>query len=163
MKLSNEDVLDILQILDRTSYQELYIQTDHFSLLLRRRGHGWVQAAKVLWKPHLLPAADGSSGKEAPAAAAAADSQQRELKEGLVAVRAPLPGTFYHSPKPGSPPFVEVGSLVEKNTVIGIIETMKLMNTVYAGVAGKIVEISISDAQTADENAVLIFIAPEQA
>ena len=160
MKLSNEDVLDIVQLLDRTDYRELHIQTDHFSLLLRRREHGWVQAAQLLSKPRLIPAADGSSGTPA---AAAADSPQREAKEGLVAVRAPLPGAFYHSPKPGSPPFIEVGSLVEKNTVIGIIETMKLMNTIYAGVAGKIVEISTGDAQIADENAVLVFIAPEQA
>ena len=161
MKLSNEDVLDIVQLLDRTDYRELHVQTEHFSLLLRRREHGWVQAAQLLSKPHLIPAADGSSGSSG-APHAAADSPQHEVKEGLLAVRAPLPGTFYHSPKPGSPPFIEVGSLVEKNTVIGIIETMKLMNTIYAGVAGTIVEISTGDAQIADENAVLVFIAPEQ-
>ncbi|MES2260615.1 MAG: biotin/lipoyl-containing protein [Pseudomonadota bacterium] len=162
MKLSNEDVLDMLQILDKTSYQELHVQTDHFKLSLRRGEHGWTQAAQLLSKPNLVPAADGSSGREAPAAAKG-DTQQREMKDGLIAVRAPLPGTFYHSPKPGSPPFIEIGSLVEKNSVIGIIETMKLMNSVYAGVAGKIVEISTGDAQIADENAVLVFIAPEKA
>lgn len=162
MKLSNEDVLDIVQLLDRTDYRELHIQTEHVDLLLRRREHGWVQAVQLLSKPRLIPSADGSSGNGA-AASAAADAPQQATKEGLLAVRAPLPGIFYHSPKPGSPPFIEVGSQVQKNTVIGIIETMKLMNTIYAGAAGTVVEISTGDAQSADENAVLIFIAPEQA
>jgi acetyl-CoA carboxylase biotin carboxyl carrier protein len=56
-------------------------------------------------------------------------------------ISAPLLGTFYRAPKPGAPPFVEVGSQVEEDTIIGIIEVMKLMNTVRAGVRGKITEI----------------------
>ena len=52
--------------------------------------------------------------------------------EGLVAVRAPLPGTFYRAPRPGAAPFVEVGSRVGADTVVGIVETMKLFNSVTA-------------------------------
>lgn len=162
MKLSNEDVLDVLQKLDTTGYQSLHLQTDEFTLSLRRGELGWVQTAQLLTEPNLLPSADGVESKAAPASGAV-DGQVRELADGLIAVRAPLPGTFYHSPKPGSPPFIEVGSQVEATSVIGIIETMKLMNTVYAGAAGKIVEISTGDAQIADENAVLVIIAPEKA
>ena len=50
-------------------------------------------------------------------------------------------GVFYRAPKPGEPPFVEVGSEVEEDTIIGIIEVMKLMNTVRAGVRGEVAEI----------------------
>jgi acetyl-CoA carboxylase biotin carboxyl carrier protein len=56
-------------------------------------------------------------------------------------VRAPLVGTFYRAPQPGAEPFVQVGSRVEETTVVGIVETMKLMNPVLAGVAGTVVEI----------------------
>ncbi|MDE2347882.1 MAG: acetyl-CoA carboxylase, biotin carboxyl carrier protein, partial [Gammaproteobacteria bacterium] len=61
------------------------------------------------------------------------------------AVPAPLLGTFYRSPKPGAPPFVEIGSAVMADTVIGIIEVMKLMNTVRAGESGTVVEIPAQD------------------
>ena len=60
-------------------------------------------------------------------------------------VTAPLLGTFYRAPKPGAPPFVEVGSAVEEDTIIGIIEVMKLMNTVRAGTRGKVLEILAQD------------------
>jgi acetyl-CoA carboxylase biotin carboxyl carrier protein len=56
-------------------------------------------------------------------------------------VPAPLLGTFYRAPKPGAAPFVEIGSQVEENTIVGIIEVMKLMNTVRAGVRGRVVQI----------------------
>jgi acetyl-CoA carboxylase biotin carboxyl carrier protein len=56
-------------------------------------------------------------------------------------VSAPLLGTFYRAPKPGAAPYVEVGSQVEDDTIVGIIEVMKLMNTVRAGVRGRVVQI----------------------
>jgi len=60
-------------------------------------------------------------------------------------VSAPLLGTFYRAPKPGAAAFVEVGSQVEEDTIIGIIEVMKLMNTVRAGVRGKVTQILSGD------------------
>ncbi len=54
-------------------------------------------------------------------------------------------GTFYRSPKPGEPPFVEVGSRVDVDTIVGIIEVMKLMNTVRAGVRGTVTELLARD------------------
>jgi acetyl-CoA carboxylase biotin carboxyl carrier protein len=60
-------------------------------------------------------------------------------------VPSPLLGTFYRAPKPGAPPFVEIGSPVEENTIVAIIEVMKLMNTVRAGVRGTVAEIVPGD------------------
>jgi acetyl-CoA carboxylase biotin carboxyl carrier protein len=77
---------------------------------------------------------------------------------GLVAVRAPLPGTFYRAPRPGAAPFVEVGSRVSADTVIGIVETMKLMNSVAAGVAGTVAEFCLANAEFAAHGATLMRI-----
>jgi acetyl-CoA carboxylase biotin carboxyl carrier protein len=77
---------------------------------------------------------------------------------GLVAVRAPLPGTFYRAPRPGAPPFVELGSRVSADTVIGIVETMKLMNSVVAGIAGTVAEICLANAEFAAHGATLLRI-----
>jgi acetyl-CoA carboxylase biotin carboxyl carrier protein len=79
-------------------------------------------------------------------------------RDGLRAVRAPLPGTFYRAPMPGAPPFVEVGSRVEPDTVVGIVETMKLMNSVAAGVSGAVAEILLANAESAERDAVLMWI-----
>jgi acetyl-CoA carboxylase biotin carboxyl carrier protein len=77
---------------------------------------------------------------------------------GLVAVRAPLPGTFYRAPRPGAAPFAEVGSRVGADTVIGIVETMKLMNSVPAGVAGVVAEFCVSNAELVAQGAALLRI-----
>ena len=81
---------------------------------------------------------------------------------GLVAVRAPLPGTFYRAPRPGAAPFVEVGSQVDADTVIGIVETMKLMNSVHAGVAGVVAGFCVANAEFATQGAELLRIRADQ-
>jgi acetyl-CoA carboxylase biotin carboxyl carrier protein len=70
----------------------------------------------------------------------------------------PLPGTFYRAPQPGAPPFVDTGGHVEPGTVVAIIETMKLMNPVYAGTAGTVTEICLEDGQFAGQGTVLMRI-----
>jgi biotin carboxyl carrier protein len=77
---------------------------------------------------------------------------------GLVAVRAPLPGTFYRAPRPGAAAFAEVGSRVGADTVIGIVETMKLMNSVPAGVAGVVAEFCVANAELVAQGAALLRI-----
>ncbi len=80
----------------------------------------------------------------------------------LVVVRAPLPGTFYRAPRPGAAPFVEVGSRVGADTVIGIVETMKLMNSVPAGVAGVVAEFCVANAEFAAQGAELLRIRADR-
>ena len=71
-------------------------------------------------------------------------------------VTSPLLGTFYRAPKPGAPPFVEVGAQVEEETVVAIIEVMKLMNTVRAGVRGTVTEILLGDGALAEYGETLL-------
>jgi acetyl-CoA carboxylase biotin carboxyl carrier protein len=73
-----------------------------------------------------------------------------------VGVSAPLLGTFYRAPKPGASPFVEIGSEVEEGTIIGIIEVMKLMNTVRAGVRGKVTQILCRDGALVEYGEILM-------
>jgi acetyl-CoA carboxylase biotin carboxyl carrier protein len=81
-----------------------------------------------------------------------------EVDVSLVAVRAPLPGTFYRAPRPAAAPFVEVGSRVGADTVVGIVETMKLFNSVTAGAVGTVAEICLGNAEFADRGATLLRI-----
>jgi acetyl-CoA carboxylase biotin carboxyl carrier protein len=144
-----EDVAEIIAILDGTKYDRLEVKTSRFTLRVSRAGSGWTQS----WE-------HAASGP----AAQPVDTISTDLKKttavaeetGTVAVRAPLPGTFYRAPRPGAPPFVEVGASVEPNTVVGIIETMKVMNSVPAGIAGEIVAIVAEHGAPVELDATLI-------
>jgi len=147
-------VQDILQLLDGLPFGEMHLRTASFSLWLRRTADGeWTQEMQVLSEPALTGAPGGA---EAPGPAGGAPDAP--VPDGLRAVRAPLPGTFYRAPMPGAPPFVEVGSRVERDTVVGIVETMKLMNSVCAGARGTVAEILLANAQFAERDTALMWI-----
>ena len=130
-KLTRDDVEDILAILDRSSFDEFRIETDDFKIHLRRSG------AAGLPDVPAAPAAEHPT----PSLFVAPKRPEAALPPGIVEVTAPMLGIYYRSAKPGGDPYIEVGSKVEPGTIIGLIEVMKLMNTVQAGVAGEVVEI----------------------
>ncbi|HEY1344906.1 MAG TPA: biotin/lipoyl-containing protein [Streptosporangiaceae bacterium] len=169
MTISNEDVQDILRLLDTLPFSELTLETSRFTLRLQRAADGgWSQETQVLSHPvAATPAAAAGpapAGHPAPAAgpapagAPAAGGTQAGASPAQD-VRAPLPGTFYRAPQPGAPPYVEVGSQVNTDTVVAIIETMKLMNPVYAGATGTVSEICLDDGQFAEQDAVLMRVS----
>jgi acetyl-CoA carboxylase biotin carboxyl carrier protein len=83
-----------------------------------------------------------------------------DAASGAVPVTAPLLGTFYARPKPGEPPFVSVASIVEADTVLCIIEVMKLMNSVVAGVRGTIAAIHANEGELVEHGQLLFSITP---
>lgn len=164
MELTSDDVRDILQVLDGLRYDELHLETARFRLSLRRAaGGGWTQATEVLGtvSPRDVAVEAGSSDVAMADGQHAADPAA-DTGDDLAEVRAPLLGTFYRAPRPGAPPFVTVGSTVGPDTVVCIIETMKLMNSVSAGAAGTVAEILLANAQFADQGTVLMRIRPQQ-
>jgi len=168
MDLTSDDVQDILQLLDSLPYGQLHLQTSRFRLSLCRTADGdWTQQMEVLAPPHVLPeepapARPQGAAPGPPPAPADPEAPSSGQADGLTEVRAPLLGTFYRAPGPGEEPFVAVGSHVEADTVIGIIETMKLMNSVCAGVRGTVAEILIANAQFAAQDTPLMRIREER-
>ena len=80
--------------------------------------------------------------------------------EKLVDIHSPIVGTFYRSPSPDAPPFVDVGDRVKKGQVICIVEAMKLMNDIESEAAGEVVEILIANGQPVEYGEVLFRIRP---
>ena len=99
------------------------------------------------------------SSPSAPSAHGAPPSS--EPGADLSDIVTPLPGTFYRAPQPGAPPFVDTGGHVKPGTVVAIIETMKLMNPVYAGATGTVSEICLDDGQFAEQDAVLMRVGAQ--
>ena len=139
MTLTAKDVAEITRLLEQSSFDELYLELDGVKLSLRRGGGASPSTAPAVQAPAADPPQAASPARaRASAAPTAGDSN-------VLDVTAPLLGTFYRAPKPGAPPFVEVGSTVEEESIIGIIEVMKLMNTVRAGARGRVTEILARD------------------
>ena len=160
MKLTNDDVQEILRLLDDTAYDELHLQTDKFTLSLKRSpGQGaWTQEVKTLAQPHVTQLHE--TAVQDQSAAQSNQSGAAAAVDGLEDIRSPMIGTFYRAPKPGAAPFVEIGSKVTGHTVIAIIEVMKLMNSIAAGVSGEIVEILAQDAQFVEKGQLLMRVKP---
>jgi acetyl-CoA carboxylase biotin carboxyl carrier protein len=154
MELSPDDVRDVLKALDSSGLDELHLELADLTLTVRREGAaGWTAEQRVLRRPVV-------EGGAEPAAAVEPDAPRAAVAEGLVAVHPPLLGTFYRAPKPGAPPYVDVGDKVQEETVVGVIETMKMMTPVHAGVRGTVVEFRAVNGEFAEADAVLLVVDP---
>ncbi len=160
MSLTRKDIAEIEKLLQDSSFEELELEIDGLKIHLRRDG-----AARV-------PATSGDVGSASAASCASSAESDTVLMPALapravedpalVTVRAPLLGNFYRAPKPGAPPFVDVGMAVLPDTIVGIIEVMKLMNTVRAGVSGVVHEICAMDGKLVEHGETLLRIDPRE-
>jgi acetyl-CoA carboxylase biotin carboxyl carrier protein len=151
MPLSDEDVREILRIIDESDLSELRIDTEGFSLHVVRGDRRAVNSTPAA-QPSPRPSARAEQGPAQPATLDSAD--------GLVAIPAPMLGTFYRAEAPGKPPFVEVGSPVEPDTIVCIIEVMKMMNSVPAGVSGTIAAVVADNAELVEYGQSLFRVEP---
>jgi len=157
MSLTAKDVEEIMKLLEGSSFDRLALEVDGLKIELERGGAGAPRA------PRQAPAAPAAPvAQAAPAAPAAPVGRARQSSEaGLIEVKSPLLGIYYRAPKPGEPAFVNVGSKVDTDTVIGIVEVMKLMNSVPAGVKGEVVEILGQNGELVEHGEVLLLVRPE--
>jgi acetyl-CoA carboxylase biotin carboxyl carrier protein len=161
MTLSAADVAEILRIVEASNFDDVVVEVKGMKLVLRRGGSGFASINTVA--PALAAAAAAAQAPPRPLAPTAiadanAPSPARADAEGQV-VFSPMLGTFYRAPKPGAPPFVEVGATVDEDTVIGIIEVMKLMNSVRAGVRGRVIGILVGDGAMVEYGEALLRVS----
>jgi len=136
MALSDDDVREILRLIDEAELSELRVETEGLSLHVVRGGSAPTEAAEE--RPPVATV-DGAPG---------------------LTIEAPMLGVFYRAPSPGAAPFVDVGARVEPDTIVCIIEVMKMMNSVPAGVAGTIAEIHVENAEAVEYGQPLFRVEP---
>jgi acetyl-CoA carboxylase biotin carboxyl carrier protein len=146
--LTAADVAEIMRLVEQSKFDELNLEIDGIKLTLRRTGASTTQ-------PGRLNAADAADAADAAGAAAHRETAV-PVDANLKDITSPMLGTFYRAPKPGSAPFVEIGSVVHEDSVIAIIEVMKLMNTVRAGAKGVITQILPADETLVEFGEVLM-------
>lgn len=154
MQLSQGDVVEILRIVDACGIGELRLEVGELRLHVVKGG---AQVSGIAQAPYSTPAAQATPADRQPQA-----SQASAASSGLFEVTAPMIGTFYCAPSPGAMPFVQPGQVVQPDTPVGIVEVMKLMNTINAGVAGTVREVRAGDAQMVEYGQVLVLIEPAE-
>lgn len=157
MNLSHQDIQAILKIIDDSPYDELRLDNTEFSLYLKRTPAGWTEE-RTTTRAVVTAATSLQAGAAESKAALAEEPVATE--PGLVDVRAPIVGTFYRAPQPGAAPFVELGSAVQSDSVIAIIEVMKLMSSIPALTRGTVREILAQDAQFVEKGQLLMRVKP---
>lgn len=165
MALTHEDVKKILEIVDSAEHLDV-LDLDYNGLHLRLQrsaapSQALAPSSRAATAPAIASAAtQAASAPAAPAATPAATPTQPQpaLGAGDVAIRAPMLGTFYRSPSPGEPAFVEVGQRVRADDTVCLIEVMKLFSSIKAGVDGVVKQIAAGNGELVEFDQVLIVV-----
>ena len=150
--MEGSELRDLLEYLAKSQFVEFELEREGFRLRVAKAGSHVVVAAPgngagmtaavSAGEPVVLGASPAVAAAPAGTAAPA-----RAVDEDVAIVTSPIVGTFYRTPSPDSPPFVEVGSRVKKGQVLCIVEAMKLMNEIESEIEGEVLEVSVANGQ----------------
>ena len=165
MPLTHSDIAEIIRLVDQSTLDELVVEVGDLTVEVRRKGAAASRAsatpapAAPAASPAPAPSTPPVPAAPAPESAPAAPGEP-DLHEGQVAVRSPMVGTFYRRPSPDEPPYVDVGSEVEVDAPLGLVEVMKLYTTIYAKTPGRIARICANDAELVEYDQILFIVDP---
>ncbi|WP_083270517.1 acetyl-CoA carboxylase biotin carboxyl carrier protein [Lacunisphaera limnophila] len=133
----------------RSELSEFEFEEEGFKIKIKRGSAGLPVITSIPHSAHPFPSAlpDASQSASKSTAAAAQPAPAGGDEAGFTYVKSPMVGTFYRSPSPENPPFVENGAKVEDKTVVCIIEAMKIMNEIQAETKGTVVEVLVENGQ----------------
>ncbi len=140
-----QKIEELIEIMERKNLVEVEIKHGEDKILLKR----FQPQAPVAAAPAVTPAGG------APVGSASA------VRQGLVEIKSGVVGTFYAAPSPESEPYVEAGTHVDEQTVVCIIEAMKVMNEIKAETSGTIAEILVTNGQAVQYGQVLFRVKPD--
>lgn len=157
MQLDHEQLRQLLALLGESDIQELRLEGEDFRLEVRRNLPSAAPVTMLQAPAAAVPVAPAPLAAPSPSAPPPPAASSRS---DLLAITAPMVGTFYRSPAPGEPPFVEIGSRVSTGQPVCILEAMKLMNELESDVSGDVVEILVENGTPVEFGQVLMRIKP---
>jgi acetyl-CoA carboxylase biotin carboxyl carrier protein len=136
-------IKQVVELMERSEIAELEFEEEGLKLRLSRKGND--APAQIIQAAPAAAAAVVSAAAPAPTAEAPAAEE-----EGISLIKSPMVGTFYSSPSPDSAAFVDVGSKVKADTVVCIIEAMKVMNEIQSEIGGTITEMLVENGDAVE-------------
>jgi len=155
-----KDIKELIEILKDTDVSELELEKSGSRIRITRGNHNPAPVI-IEHQPAQHQVVAHTAAPAAQPQAAPAPAVEDAAAKNVVVVNSPIVGTFYRSPSPDAPSYVEVGDVVKKGQVLCIIEAMKLMNEIEAEVSGKIVKVLVENAQPVEYGEPLYHIDPE--
>ena len=159
-----KEIKGIIDLMRKNGLSEFEYEKDGTKIRIRRGPDGEPQVIAsspgLIPTPAVLPISAGVPVAVAPAAPAPAAPAAAPATSTLPSINSPMVGTFYSSPAPDAPPYVEVGAMVNAETVVCIIEAMKVMNEIKAEMSGTIVEILAESGKPVEFGKPLFRIKP---
>ena len=131
----------------RSELTEFAVEEEGFKLKICRGANGVPVVTSSAGLTAVPEAAAASAAAAAATLASSSHNGGEKEDSSIIYIKAPMVGTFYRAPSPESPPFVEVNAKVSENSVVCIIEAMKIMNEIQAEVKGTVVEILVENGQ----------------
>lgn len=164
--LTYDDLLRIVELIKTSEqFSEFRLKVGDIEIELRRHGAAGLPGPFAATVP---PASAVAASAQAPGSASPSPAvgsvplgDTPAWPAGSIVIRAPIIGTFYRAPEPAARPFVEVGQSVDVDTIVCIIEVMKLMNSIPAQTRGTVVQILVADAAPVETGQPLIVLRPE--
>jgi acetyl-CoA carboxylase biotin carboxyl carrier protein len=143
-----DELRELIALLRDNGLVELELEREDFRVRLRREGSNSNAPAVVPDRPPIpIPIIDPVLRAPDAASAPAAEAKKSDEDQNLHVISSPIVGTFYRSASPTADPFVKIGSNVEPDSVVCIIEAMKLMNEIQAEAAGEVVKVYVENGQ----------------
>jgi acetyl-CoA carboxylase biotin carboxyl carrier protein len=147
-----KEIKKVVELMKENDLSEFSLEEENFKLQLKRGGN---QVTQIMSAPQQMIAAPAAASVAAPAAAPAV-----AVDDGLIEITSPMVGTFYRSPSPDSDSFAEIGTVVNKDSVVCIVEAMKVMNEIKADVKGTIKKILVDNATPVQFGQPLFLVDP---
>jgi acetyl-CoA carboxylase biotin carboxyl carrier protein len=146
--LDLKQIKQIIDLMKRSELSEFALEEEGFKIKIRRGGNGHpVVTTGPIGGPHIVMSEAAPAAPTAPAAPPAPNGNSQDADAGFVFIKSPMVGTFYRSASPESKPFTDLDARVSENTVVCIIEAMKIMNEIQAEVKGTVVEVLVENGQ----------------
>jgi acetyl-CoA carboxylase biotin carboxyl carrier protein len=154
-------IQDLIKFVSKSGVSEVAIEQKDFKITIKATdGKGKVQEVIQVAMPAAAPVAIAAAAPAPAAAPAAPAAPAAEAKGNLIEVRSPMIGTFYRSPAPDKPAFIEVGQTIKAGDTVCVIEAMKLFNEIEAEVSGTIVKVLINDSTPVEYDQPLFLVEP---
>jgi len=145
--LDLKQIKQIIDLMKRSELTEFAVEEEGFKLKICRGANGVPVVTSSAGLTAVPEAAAASAAAAAATLASSSHNGGEKEDSSIIYIKAPMVGTFYRAPSPESPPFVEVNAKVSENSVVCIIEAMKIMNEIQAEVKGTVVEILAENGQ----------------
>ena len=166
-----KELKDFIKSIAKSGISEVDIKTDKMSLSIKvpQKGAGVTHTETIIQQvPVATPFATGtmqvaSPVQQTPQAvveSAVKEESTKDDESGYITIKAPIVGTFYKKPAPDKPNYVNVGDTVNNDSVVCIIEAMKLFNEIEAEVSGKIIKILVEEASPVEFDQPLFLVDP---